>query len=159
MKLIKTILALSVILPATTFASAAQTSNIVLKPVNDNVETQACYIAATNGLDAAKKYIESNDYSFVVFNSALTCNGISIKDFAQKFADKKNALADPLEKSPSNVKLVAVDNNISQLCVDAVILGEKEARVKHDVLHEVVYCNSKTLSRFARTFQNKNVIL
>lgn len=160
MKLSTSILALSVILPATTFASVPESQKkIVLKPVNDQVETQACYVAATQGVDAAKSFLQAKDYSFASFNSSVTCNGISIDQFAEKYAVKSKANQEAVEQSLSKVKLVAMNNRESQLCVDAVLLGEKEARVKHDAINDVIYCNNKTLGSFARSYQDKNIVL
>jgi hypothetical protein len=159
MKLSTSILALAVIIPVTSFASVSEANNIVLKPINDKVETQACYVAATQGIKAAKSFLQAEDYSFSVFNTAVTCNGIRITDFADKYTVKSNDGSEAVEKQLSKVKLVAMDNKESQLCVDAVLLGEREARLKNDAINEVVYCNSQTLGRFARSYRNKNVTL
>ncbi|WP_395344672.1 DUF3718 domain-containing protein [Ningiella sp. W23] len=135
----------------------ANANNIVLKTVNNTTETQACYVAATQGIDAAKSFIRANGDSFASFRATVSCNGLSITQFAKKFAEK----ADTEEVAPTftQVKLVAMDNDAAQICVDAVVLGEKEARAKHGIKTETVYCNRKSLSRFARSFSNKDVTL
>ena len=156
-KFSKSIVSLTILLSVSTFVSAE--ANIELRPVNNNLETKACYVAATEGLDAAESFLQANDYSFATINNAVTCNGISIARFADKYAVKTNANEAAVEKQLSTFKLVALDNDASQLCVDAVVIGERAAREKHGITNEAVFCNSKTLRNFARSFKNKNVQL
>ncbi|MFC4700208.1 hypothetical protein ACFO4O_08580 [Glaciecola siphonariae] len=159
MKALTTLLALSFLAPSTVFAAPTAASNVVLKPVNNNLETQVCYVAATKGLNAAKLFVAKQDMTFSSFSRSVTCNGVSIEDFANKYAVKSNANEEAIKQQLSTYKLVALDNKESQLCVDAVVLGEQRARAKHGIDDEVVFCNSKTLGSFARSFRNKNVTL
>lgn len=159
MKIKATIIALSVILPTITFASVSQSENVVLKPVNDNIETQACYVAATEGVNQAKSFLRANAFSFANFNSAVKCNGIGIADFAEKYSVKNDDTETAVQEELGTFKLVAMDNSASQLCVDAVLLGERKARIKHNALNDVVFCNDKSLGRFTRVFKDKNLSL
>jgi hypothetical protein len=48
-------------------------------------------------------------------------------------------------------------NQTSQICVDAVLLGEKEARNKYDARGEAIYCNNKPIDQFVRLFSDKTL--
>jgi len=158
MKILSTVVAVSITASCFSASLNAQTKDIVLKPKNDKVETHACYVAATQGLDSALSFIASNEPSIMAHEPPIICNGMSIRDFADKYAENTQAQRSDKDKAEKMFKLVA-ENEASQLCVDAVVLGEKEARKKYGALGEPVYCNEKTLKHFVRSFANKNVIL
>ena len=136
-----------------------QAQDIVLKKVNQNIETQACYVAATKGIKEAKSFLRTNDYAFASMSSAIKCNGMSITDFADKYAVNQAQSEQAMQQRLSQVKLVAKDNDASQICVDAVKLGAKEARAKYGLGNQTIYCNDKTLGRFVRSFEDKQVSL
>lgn len=166
MKILSTVVAVSIATSCFSASLNAQTKDIVLKPLNDKVETHACYIAATKGLETALSFIESNAPAIMSHEPPVICNGIKIADFAKKYAaDALTQKANTRDDSRL-VKLVAVndevsdgENDASKLCIDAVLLGEVEARKKHSALGEPVFCNQKPLRQFVRSFANKNVML
>lgn len=139
---------------ASTFAS-----EVVFKAANNNIATQACVLAATQGMDAAKELVESNDINFNLFRTTVSCNQMSLTTFAKAYA-KQNIVDASEENEASNVvKLVAKTQNAeSQLCLDAVFMGIDKARAKHKINGSVI-CNDQELSRFVRTFKNKEVRL
>ena len=61
--------------------------NVILNPVNDSLETQVCYTAATESLTAAKKLARSNGVKFSKLNASVSCNGLSISEFAKTYAN------------------------------------------------------------------------
>jgi len=55
------------ILPATTSATEAHSNSQVFKPVNEKVETQAYYLAATEGANAASSFLEKTTITLLPF--------------------------------------------------------------------------------------------
>lgn len=126
---------------------------IVFKTVNNNLETQVCYTAATAGLEAAKALVAAYDLNFNTYSESVTCNGSSIRSFANTYS-KTNAAA-----QQEKVALVAKDTNLeSKLCLEAVINGEAAARAKFNI-YDSVLCNSQKLSTFVRKFKDQDVEL
>jgi hypothetical protein len=162
MKILSTVVAVSIATSCFSASLNAQTKDVVLKPINDKVETHACYIAATKGLETALGFIQSNEPSIMSHEPPIICNGMNIIDFANKYANHALGQEADIVDDSKMVKLVAVNdevNDASKLCVDAVLLGEIEARKKYSALGEPVFCNEKTLRQFVRSFANKNVML
>ncbi|MGQ8364720.1 hypothetical protein [Glaciecola sp. 1036] len=149
MKLSTTIAATALTL-ATMTASA---NTVVFKPLDSAFETQACQIAGAQGLEAAKTFIVNQGESYRRFLVSVTCNGVSISTFAKMHKAAK-------EEKVQQVALVAKTNTVeSQLCMDAVIMGEAQARAKHDVLEAPVLCNDKPLTKFVEKFAKADVVL
>jgi hypothetical protein len=86
MKTLTTIVALSMAASCLGLNASAQASNITLKPVNDETETQACFVAATEGLDSARSFIRKSGYSYRSFQILVKCNGMNITVFANKYS-------------------------------------------------------------------------
>lgn len=149
---------------AATFTLASASSmakDVVLKPINETLETQACYLAATEGLDSAKAIVRKNRLDFAKFKATVTCNGLSLHDFAYEYGKKETTVVAETEqnKTASRVALVATNTDIaSQLCLDAVVMGERAARAKYDV-QESVSCNNYDLSTFVRLFDEQEVVI
>lgn len=151
------IMKLSTLAIALTFTVAsvqAVAQNVVLKATNDNLETQACYTAATEGYSAAKRLVRSNGVKFDTFNVAVKCNGVSIKQFAKQFADNK------ADENATELALVAKDSGeASRACVEALEIGEKQARAKYSLEGEVIFCNHREMSEFVRKYDSENIVI
>lgn len=124
------------------------------KKIDNNIETQACYAAATKGLDDAKAIVDNAGYNFRKFRTEVTCNGLSIDDFAEKYANTEDN-QEPIRL----VALRAVNNeDASMLCLDAAVMGERAAREKHGMRHENIMCNGQTLRSFLRSLKNSEIV-
>ncbi len=129
-------------------------NTVVLKALNENLETQACIVAARDGVIAAKALIQANDENFFEFNQTLTCNGQTLGQFAKQF------LFEDSNQANETFKVKASDLNLeSQLCVDALVIGENQARKKYGLLSQDILCNNKSLNKFVRSFDNKQVVV
>jgi len=136
-------------------STSAFAKDVVLKPMNENLETQTCYVAATESLAAARTLVTQNDVNFNTFSETLTCNGMRIARFANKYRAQEESTN--IEVSATKIALVAQNSDIaSQLCLDALVIGENEARNKHE-LYGPVMCNGKDLPRFIISYQDQNV--
>ncbi|GLR72110.1 hypothetical protein [Agaribacter marinus] len=144
---------------ALTFTALSVSANQVeFEKVNNNLETEACYTAATKGMNATKEIVQKSKVSFAVFKNSVMCNGMRINEFAAKYFDKKSSITE--KKTIQVVALSALDRSPeSQLCLDAVVMGEKAARSKHNMRNTNVVCNGKSLSHFLKTFKNRKVVL
>ena len=151
---LSTLAALSAITLLSAGSSFANTANVTFKPLNESLETQACLTAATEGLSAARKLVRENDINFGIFNKAVTCNGMKLAAFANTYFEQEN------QDAPKVVAIRAKNTNVeSQLCLDAVLMGEEQARQKHDLLGVSVICNNKPLSSFVRSMNRDNVVV
>ncbi|MBQ4829463.1 DUF3718 domain-containing protein [Alteromonas sp. CI.11.F.A3] len=127
--------------------------DVRLNPVNQNIETQACYTAATEGYRAAKRLIRDNGLNVESFSASLLCNDVSLRKFADLYS----------KKTPSEAKgiaLVAKNEDIaSKACLDAVSIGAEEALAKHGLEGETIICNHKEMSVFARAYSTESVVV
>ncbi|MBO1256584.1 DUF3718 domain-containing protein [Alteromonas sp. 5E99-2] len=148
---------LSTLAIAITFTVAsvqAVAQNVVLKPTNDDFETQACYTAATEGYSEAKRFIRGNGVNFESFNVAVKCNGVTIKQFARQFADNQ------IDESAIELALVAKDTGDSaKACIEAIEIGETQARAKYSLEGEVILCNHREISEFVRIYDSENIVI
>ena len=136
---------------------ATNTTSINFKALDQSLETQVCIMAATEGLDAAKKLVRKKDINFGLFNQSVSCNGKSIKSFAKTYFEEE------AQQEISAQKVVAVrakNSSIeSQLCIDAVMLGEEQAREKHGLQGVNVLCNNQPLSVFVYNINKKDMLV
>lgn len=141
--------------------TTAQDSKLVLKAIDNNIETQSCIVAASKGLDKAKDLIETNGFNFYSFKKSLSCNGMSLSAFAEQFEENRLAnLRSNQSETVSTYKVIATNQNKeSQLCVDALAIGEDAARKKHGLLTESILCNQQPLRWFVKDFENKNLAI
>ncbi|MDO6566409.1 DUF3718 domain-containing protein [Alteromonas sp. 1_MG-2023] len=127
--------------------------DVRLNPVNQNIETQACYTAATEGYTAAKRLIRENGLNVESFSASLLCNDVSLRKFADLYSNKTA----PEAKA---ITLVAKNEDIaSQACLDAVSIGTEKALVKHGLVGETIICNHKEMSAFARAYSTESVVV
>jgi len=127
---------------------------VVLKPLDEKLETKVCYVAATDGLANAKKLVADNGMNYASYARSVTCNSLSISEFAKTYSKQEES-----EDEITKVALVAKNANIeSQLCLDAVVIGEDAARAKYDIYGSVL-CNGRKLSSFVSRFENQDVEL
>ncbi|MFT6270540.1 MAG: hypothetical protein ACJAVV_003379 [Alphaproteobacteria bacterium] len=147
-------IALTLTLSATSLSSMA--NKIVFKPVNGNIETQACLLAATQGLKAAKIMVKKERVNFNRFKLAVSCNGLSLTEFANKYQPQIAQEVDP--QSKPIITLVA-KNNESMVCLDALVVGEDKARKQHNVGDDSITCNDQNLKTFLRKYQKENFIV
>lgn len=151
MKLSTIVIALS--LAATSVSSMA--NNVVFKPMNNKLETQACSMAASEGLDSVKALVSKERVNFGIFKSTVTCNGVSLVEFAKMY----HAQAPATIKAPT-ITLVAKNTNTeSMVCLDALVIGEQQAIEKHNVGTSNIVCNNQNLKSFVLKYQNQNVIV
>jgi hypothetical protein len=128
----------------------ATTSKVIFKPVDQDLATQACYLAAKEGLSAARTLVQNNKLSFNEFRIGLSCNGMTISRFASEYRTEEES-----KTGQTRIALKAKNSKVeSQLCLDAVKMGEKAARAKYDI-QESVICNNLELSDFVKTFTKK----
>jgi hypothetical protein len=138
---------------ATTFAASPQ---VVFKSVVNNLESQVCVAAASEGLAAAKALVVKNGLSFANFTNHVSCNGRSVVSFSKRYQAEETSVT----AAPILVNLVATNNNAeSKVCIDALTMGERAARVKHNVMGASIKCNNKSLKRFVRDLEKRNVTL
>jgi hypothetical protein len=141
----------------TLVALNASAFNLKFEKTGNDLETKACYAAATDGVKAAKKIVRAEGVNYIELSSTLLCNGMKIKDFANKYA-KLQAKSDQA-KTVKVVALSAMDRTLeSQLCLDAVTMGEKAARTKYNMRNDAIKCNGKDISQFLKTLENTKVV-
>lgn len=145
---------LAIALTCSVASLQAVAQNVVLKPVDENFETKVCYAAATKGYDAATKMIRASHQSVADFNSRVTCNGLTVKRFAKKYAQND------VDEDATVIALVAKDKDIaSKACVEALEIGEAAARAKYSLEGERILCNFKEMSQFVRQYDKENIVV
>ncbi len=130
--------------------------NVVFKPADENVETQICYLAASEGLKSAKSFMRKQSISFGGFTRAVSCNGLSLSRFADKY--QKIASGEAKLKTDATIVLVA-NNSESMVCIDALTIGEKQAREKHKAGNSGILCNDKNIKSFMRQYKSQNFVV
>lgn len=151
---LSTLAALAAMTVATASQSFASSENVTFKPLNESLETQACLTAATEGMRATRKLVRENDVDFGLFNKSVTCNGMKLAQFANTYFEQDTT------EEPKVVAIRASNSNLeSQLCLDAVLMGEEQARQKHDLHGVSVICNDKPLSSFVRSMTRDNIVV
>lgn len=137
--------------------NAFSVNNIEFHKANNDIETKACYTAATEGLKAAKKLVRASRINYIELSSTLKCNGMSIRDFASKYATLGET-----SQTAKNVKVIAVsamDRKVeSKLCVDAVTMGERAARVKYKMRDDHIECNGQDITHFLKSLDDMKVV-
>jgi len=148
---------LSTIAIAFTFSVISAQSfaqNVRFNPINENVETQACYTAATEGYEAAKRLIRENGFFEQSFAASLRCNDVSLRTFAELYSNNE------VTKSAKTIALVAKNEDVaSQACVDALSIGKEEALAKYGLEGETIICNRKEIADFVRTYRSESVVI
>ena len=154
----KSLLTASTIAIALTLSAASATAkNVVLKPINEDLATQACLVAATDSMSAAKDLVIANGISFNEFRQTVSCNGMSLRVFANEYGYQNQQDSEEVSVIATRVALVAKNTNVeSQLCLDAVKMGEDEARSLHSI-DAPVMCNGLDLPDFLLSFANQEV--
>ena len=139
------------------FASASAFSKqVVFKPSDQTIATKICLVATTSGIQVAAALASANDINFRQFKSSVACNGLSLSKFAAKYRQDKTSAKVGLSKTAT---LMANNTNTeTQLCLDAVTMGERRARAIHSVTGKVL-CNSKDLSDFVSSFNDIDVTI
>lgn len=121
-------------------------SNPKLVMQNNNFETKICYVAATQGIDAAKQMVSDKGLSFRRFNKNVTCNNKSISTFARQFAE-----SDSNDEQSAKITLVAKNNDIeSKICLESLVNGVGLTAKKYKINSDHIRCNGKPLPRFVR---------
>jgi hypothetical protein len=162
MKLLLSASSIAVAITLTLASTQTLAKNVVLKPSDQSVATLACYAAATESLNAAKVIVRENGINFGIFRDSVKCNGLSLNRFAKKYsvqADNTKPKSETLPEVITRVALVPQDANVeSQLCLDAVEMGERAARSKH-AIRTPVLCNNLNLADFIRSFSQHEVMV
>jgi hypothetical protein len=136
-------------------SSSVLANTVVFEKQTENFETQACYTAATQGIDVAKELLKNNNVSYKGFKNQTTCNGMTIDRFSAKYF---NSTSESNTVLPI-IALTAVDQAPeSQLCVDAATMGEKLAREKHDLKRASIKCNGINISTFLKDLKDHKVV-
>lgn len=123
------------------------------------ISTSAMAIVEFENGDASKEAnlcieaVMDEGFKFNSKNELVTCNGLKIKDFANKYRARKQEAS---ESKVTVFQLEATDSNIeTQLCIAAadgkqkMIALAKEANYKN---YNGVACNGKSIDEFARSF-------
>lgn len=156
MKLVSHASSIAIAITLTLSSASTMAKDVVFKQSDQTTATQVCYVAATEGLHSARLLMRKSDQNFRVFQSTLTCNGLDLGDFADKYAEE--ALK---EKSTASNRVILTPKNEnveSRLCLDAVTMGERAARVKHSI-NSPVLCNGNSISNFVRLFRTQEVVV
>lgn len=108
---------------------------------SDDFVTQSCYIAATQGIGAVKKFVESKFLSFNDFKKDVVCNGVAIDKFASQYKAPK-----PVAKQ---VQLIATNNDLeSRVCMAALTKNLDEVVKEYRINKDYIVCNRLSLTRF-----------
>ena len=135
-------------------ATQSFAKDIALKPINDNIETQACLTAAKDGFGPALRLIRSKGFYAEEFSASVRCNGESLRTFAYMY--KNNKASD----NAKTVALVAKNKDVaSQACLEALSVGKEAALAKFDLEGENIICNHKAISDFVREYKTENVVV
>ena len=136
-------------------SSSVFANTVVFEKQAENFETQACYTAATQGIDVTKELLKDNNVSYNGFRNQTTCNGMTIDKFSAKYF---NSTSDSIQVLPI-IALTAVDQEPeSQLCVDAATMGEKQARKKHDLENASIKCNGQNINTFLKNLKKHKIV-
>ena len=122
--------------------------------IDKTSETNVCVVAAKEGFEAAQKAAKlAPDYNLYDLE-ATSCNGVNIKRFARKYQQNNIELA-PVESTKVIYQFKKLDNTeATQVCAIAAQQGVKQARQVAGLDANLIICNGKSLSRFARQFNN-----
>ncbi len=158
--LLSTLMASAFVVNAGVNTSPSSTQSMSFKAMDNNLATQYCIVAATDGLDAVKQMAKNDQSSFQELKKTISCNGVSLNSFSEKFAESVRQKNTTENLAPSSIKVLANDNTIeSKLCVDALVLGEQAARQKHELPKAPIICNNKSLKDFVEDFKEKELIV
>ena len=128
--------------------------DVRLNPVNQNIETQACYTAATEGYNSAIKLIRNNGLNTKAFGATIMCNGVSLRKFADLYSSNSAS------ESQKTITLIAKNENAaSRACIDALSIGQEKALAKYGLEGETIMCNRKQLSDFIREYKSEKVVV
>ncbi|MEM0909943.1 MAG: hypothetical protein AAGJ37_03155 [Pseudomonadota bacterium] len=135
----KKVLSTIAITAAISFGAVANEEQFVKS--NDDFITQSCYVAATEGIDAVKKLVESRFLSFKDFEKDVVCNGVTI----DKFAKQHSAPA----PTGQRVQLIATNNDLeSRVCMAALTKDLDDVVKEFRINKEYIVCNRLSLTRF-----------
>ena len=148
---------LSTLALALTFSVISVSSfakDVVLKPVNANIETQACLTAATEGFGPALRFIRKNGFDAETFSATVRCNGESLRTFAHMYRNNK------VSSNAKTVALVAKNENVaSKACLAAIKVGARQALAQYNLEGENIICNNKQIADFAREYTAQDVVV
>lgn len=149
-------IALSVSLTVSSLSSMA--NNVVFKPTNNNLATQACYLAATQGMSAVKALVKNEHINFGLFKSVVSCNDLSLTKFANKY-QPQIVEETKLVLAPT-VALIAKNSSVeSKVCLDALVIGEQRSRRMHNLEKYNITCNNQDIKTFVRKYKKQNVVV
>ncbi|WP_338518320.1 DUF3718 domain-containing protein [Alteromonas gracilis] len=128
--------------------------DVRLKPVNNNIETQACLTAAEEGFGPALRFIRNSGFNAEEFSASVRCNGESLRTFAYMYKNNQ------VTENAKTVALVAKNQDAaSQACLEALTIGKDAALVKYGLEGENIICNHQNISDFVRQYSAENVIV
>jgi len=130
---------------------AANASNDVKFVAFDQaIETQICLTAVEQGLREAKKVAKkSADLSPAEFYTT-NCNGLSIVDFANKYKETDNRVA---EESETIYKFKLIDNTFeTKVCSIAAQHGYSAAKEFAESNTSLISCNGYSVKSFAKKY-------
>ncbi|MBF7071932.1 ABC transporter ATP-binding protein [Glaciecola sp. MH2013] len=147
---------LSIALATSVFASSVSATNVQLRPADSTFETQVCFTAATEGLEAARTMVKNSGENFARFTSTLSCNGYSLERAARIFSQKTTPVT---PEKITKVKFITDEATESKVCRDAVLIGVDAALEKHDLSSPNIICNGRTIESFIKRFEGRTVAL
>lgn len=122
----------------------------------DNTDaTSVCLTAAKVGYYQAKKIARVapsfNEVEFIT----TKCNGLSIRQFANKYAQSQLVSSDTNKQNQVAYQFKAVDNSeASQICAFAAKEGFRKAINANGEDTKYITCNGLRIESFARKFKN-----
>ena len=122
----------------------------------DNTDaTSVCLNAAKVGYYQAKKIAKTapnfNEVEFIT----TKCNGLSIRQFANKYVQSQLASNESDNQSPVSYQFKTVDNSeASKICAFAAKEGLRKAISVNGEDAKYITCNGLRIESFARKFKN-----
>ena len=143
-----------------TLASATLLSTQTLALSNDvkfvaadtDLATDLCLVAAKDGYFAAKVAVKNSADISINELPTVSCNGLSIKRFAKKFATVE---VESVDINKVNYQFKAIDDSeATQICYVAAQQGIKQAKELAGSNADAIICNGRSLTSFARKYKN-----
>jgi len=137
------LLGLSLVLSVS--SAHALSSNSKFFTIDNSIDSQLCFIAATEGYNAALSQGKMIGGKYSHLAKETSCNGVSIREFASMHK------VDTTEKSEKLVNLFAGNKTIeSQICLKAAKIGIKS--VENNRYVRSIKCNGQSIDKFVKQY-------
>mgnify|MGYP000199723561 CR=1 FL=1 len=137
------LLGLSLVLSVS--SAHALSSNSKFFTIDNSIDSQLCFIAATEGYDAALTQGKKIGGKYSHLAKETSCNGVSIREFASMH---KNNTAEDSERL---VNLFAGnETRESQICLKAAKTGIKS--IEKNRYFNNIKCNGQSIEKFVKQY-------